>query len=87
MVDLPKTLYRQLKACAALSGLKVHELITYYLEQRLWTLPEQRPTRARSKPPVAVPPTGRRIPALSCKELARIEEAQEIARLARSARR
>jgi hypothetical protein len=86
-MDLPDDLYRQLKARAALGGLKLRELITRYLEQGLRTLPEQRPAGIRSEPPVAVPPTGVPIPALSRAELARIDDDDEIARHARSARR
>lgn len=84
-IDLPDDLYRQLKARAALGGLRVRELITRYLEQGLRTLPEQSP--ARSEPPVAVPSTGVPIPAISRDELARIDEEEELARHARSARR
>lgn len=86
-IDLPDDLYRQLKARAALGGLKVRELITRYLEQGLRTLPEQPAPRTRSEPPVAVPATGVPIPALSRAELARIDEEEERARRARSARR
>ena len=86
-VDLPDSLYRQLKARAALSGLKVRELITRYLEQGLSALPEQLPARTRSEPPVAVPPTGAPIPALSRSQMRRIDEDEELPRRARSARR
>ncbi len=86
-VDLPDDLYRQLKARAALGGLKLRELITRYLEQGLRTPPERPLAKARSQPPVAVPPTGVPIAALSRAELARIDEEEELTRHARPARR
>jgi hypothetical protein len=86
-IDLPDELYRHLKARAALSGLRVRELVTQYLEQGLRTLPEPPGTRPRSEPPVAVPPTGVPIAALPRAELARLDEEEELARDARPARR
>ncbi|HEX8725696.1 MAG TPA: hypothetical protein VF737_09935 [Gemmatimonadaceae bacterium] len=86
-VDLPDDLYRRLKARAALGGLKVRELMTQYVEQGLRSLPTPSSERARSQPPVAVPPTGKRIRALTRSQLRRIEEDEEIAGRARPRRR
>jgi len=87
-VDLPDDLYRQIKARAALGGLKVRELIVHYLEQGLHTLPAPPAApRARSPLPVSIPPTGVPIPALTRAELARIDEEDELARRGRPARR
>jgi hypothetical protein len=82
-VDLPDDLYRRLKARAALGGLRVRELMTRYIEQGLRELPEQRSPAGRSALPVAVPPTGVPIAALSRAELARIDEDEELSRDAR----
>ncbi|HET7584127.1 MAG TPA: hypothetical protein VFK13_04425 [Gemmatimonadaceae bacterium] len=86
-VDLPDDLYRQLKARAALGGLKVRELITTYLERGLQTLPENTPSRPRSDPPIAIAPTGAPIPARSRSELQELERRDETARRPRSTRR
>jgi hypothetical protein len=86
-VDLPDGLYRQLKARAALGGLKVRELIARYLEQGLQSPLESPSGPPRSEPPVAIKRTGRPIRALTRAQLRRLDEADEVARHARSARR
>lgn len=86
-VDLPDDLYRQLKARAALGGLRVRELMTRYLEQGLRSLPEQPAGAPRSQPPVAVERTGKPIRALSRAQLRRIDDDEEIARRDRPRRR
>ena len=85
-IDLPDDLFRQVKARAALEGLKLKDLIAAYVAQGLerGTAPET-PPRRRSSPPVVQHATsGVPIPALSGEELARIEEEEDLARLARS---
>lgn len=61
--------------------------MTHYVAQGLRELPEQRHLAVRSPLPVAVPPTGVPIAAISRAELARIDEEEELARDARSSRR
>jgi hypothetical protein len=73
-IDLPDELLRQAKAKAALSGLKLKDLITRYVEQGLRQGPPagaaQR--RRRSELPVARPATGRSLPALTNAEIERL---------------
>jgi len=84
-VDVPDDLYRRLKARAALSGLKVRELMTRYLEEGLRSLPAGEHPVRRSALPVAIPSTGSPIAALTRSELARIDEDEERQRDARPA--
>lgn len=88
-VDLPDDLYRALKVRAALSGVTLRELVRSYLERGL----QQPPVTARSQgvcrppPPVIVAPRGVPIPALSRAAARRLEEREDEARHAGSARR
>lgn len=86
-VDVPDYLYRELKARAALGGLRVRELITRYLEEGLRMTQPTETAVARSQPPVAVPATGKPIRALSRTELAQADEELERDRRPRSTRR
>lgn len=87
-VDLPDDLYRALKARAALSGVTVRELVRRYLEQGLrQPSTSERAGGRRQPPPVIVPPRGVPIPALSREATRRLEEREDEARHARSARR
>ncbi len=88
-IDLPDDLYRALKARAALSGVTLRELVRRLIDQGL-RHPGGGPPAGRSRhgsPPVIIPPRGVPIPAVSRAELARLEEEDDEARHARSARR
>jgi hypothetical protein len=87
-IDLPDELYRALKVRAAMSGVTVRELVRRYVEQGL-RQPSAPGTRAghREPPPVIVPPRGVAIPAAPRAELHRLEEEEDEAKDARSARR
>jgi plasmid stability protein len=88
-VDLPDNLYRALKARAALSGVKMRDLIRRFVEQGLHQ-PSKPPDGAlgrREPPPVIIPPRGITIPAVSRAELLRLEEEEDEAKHARSAGR
>ena len=77
-VDVPDSLYRELKSRAALNGLKVRELITRYLEEGLRTsIDRQAVSRVRQPIPVAIPATGKPVRALTRKELAAADEELE----------
>lgn len=72
-IDLPDELFRQVKAKAALSGSKLKDLITRYVEEGLKGSPlGTPPRRQRSELPVSRPVTGRTIPALTNAEMQRI---------------
>lgn len=87
-VDLPDDLYRALKARAALSGVTVRELVRRYLEQGLRQPDTSEGAGGRRQPPpVIVPPRGVPIPAPSRAAMRRLEEREDEARHARSARR
>jgi hypothetical protein len=90
-IDLPDELFRQVKARAALDGLKLKELITRYVEQGLRlgsaaAMPEQRaePPRQRSElpPPRTFP--DRQFPALSNAEMEAILIEEDVQRLMRT---
>lgn len=80
-IDLPDELLRQVKAKAALGGMKLKDLITRYVEQGLrGTPPPSAPLRRqRSELPVARAATGRTIPALTNGEIERILDEEEAA--------
>lgn len=88
-IDLPDDLYRALKARAALSGVTLRELVRRLIDQGLRQPAGGQPAgrSRREPPPVIVPPRGVPIPAVSRAELARLEEQDDEARHARSARR
>jgi hypothetical protein len=88
-LDLPDPLFRELKARAALEGVKMKELIRRLLEAGLGVdSPPLEPRRQRSALPF-IPElvTGTPIPALSREELARIEEQEDLDKLDRSSGR
>lgn len=71
-IDLPDELFRQVKAKAALSGFKLKDLITQYVEQGLkGTSLSVPPRRQRSELPIVRAATGRTIPALTNAEMQR----------------
>lgn len=79
-IDLPDELLRQVKAKAALDGLKLKDLITRYVEQGLRGAPPAAPRRRqRSELPVARAATGRTLPALTNVEIQRILDEEEAA--------
>lgn len=79
-IDLPDELLRQVKAKAALDGLKLKDLITRYVEQGLREAPPPAPRRRqRSELPVARAATGRTLPALTNVEIQRILDEEEAA--------
>jgi Arc/MetJ family transcription regulator len=79
-IDLPDELFRQVKAKAALDGLRLKDLITRFVEQglRQAALPSTAPRR-RSELPVARVATGRTLPDLTSAEIHRILEEEEAA--------
>lgn len=88
-IDLPDDLLRQAKAKAALSGVKLKDLIACYVEEGLnrgtpVASGEARDTRRRGPPPVIIPARGIPIQALTADELREIETAEDEARHARS---
>ena len=90
-IDLPDDLLRQVKARAALNGLKLKDLITHFVEQGLkqGSRPvvgdEPLPRQRSPLPVIEKAATGKSIPALSRDELARIEEDEDLAKYDRSA--
>ncbi len=79
-IDLPDELFRQAKARAALSGLKLKELITRFVEEGLRRSSTSKPEarrRARSKLPIARAATGRTLPDLGNVALHRILDDEE----------
>jgi hypothetical protein len=81
-IDLPDELLRQVKARAALDGLKLKDLITRYVEQGLRQgaqSPPPLPQHRRSELPIARAATGRTLPALTNAEIHRILEEEESA--------
>jgi plasmid stability protein len=88
-IDLPDDLYRALKARAALSGTTMRDLIRRLIEHGLRQPgPASAATSERREPPpVIIPPRGVPIPSLSRADLLRLEEEEDEAKHARSARR
>lgn len=81
-IDLPDELLRQVKAKAALDGMKLKDLITRFVEQGLrpGALPNAvPPRRRRSELPVAQAATGQTIPALTNADLQRILDEEDTA--------
>jgi hypothetical protein len=78
-IDLPDELLRQVKAKAALDGLRLKDLITRYVEQGLRGAPPAPRRRQRSELPVARAATGRTLPALTNVEIQRILDEEEAA--------
>jgi hypothetical protein len=86
-IEIPDELYRSLKARAALKGVPVREVVTQLIDQGLRAAPLTAPTSdgRREPPPVAIPPRGTPIQALSHSDRVRAEEIEDEARHARSA--
>ena len=89
-IDLPDDLLRQAKSKAALSGIKLKDLIARYVEEGLrrgtpFAESDTQPARRRSPPPVIIPTRGIPIQALRGDELREIETAEDEARHGRSA--
>jgi hypothetical protein len=81
-IDLPDDLFRQAKAKAALSGMKLKDLITRFVEQGLsqgGPSPTAPSRRVRSELPVARAATGRKLPDLTNAEINRILDEEEAA--------
>ncbi len=79
-IELPDSLFRQVKARAALDGLKLKELIQHYVEHGLssGSSPAGSPTNQRSELPVARAAAGHPIPSLSNADLQRLLDEEEI---------
>jgi hypothetical protein len=78
-IDLPDELFRQVKAQAALGGLKLKDLIAHYVEQGLKGGPPATSVRRqRSDLPVSRSATGRTLPALTNAEIHRILDEEEV---------
>jgi hypothetical protein len=78
-IDLPDNLFRQVKARAALDGMRLKDLITRFVEQGLGqgAPPTASPRRRRSELPVAQQATGRTLPDLTNSEIHRILDDEE----------
>lgn len=79
-IDLPDSLFRQVKARAALDGLKLKELITLFVEDGLRSgTPAAAGETAprRGTPPVIIPATGERVPLLTNAEVEEILAREE----------
>jgi hypothetical protein len=89
-LDIPDPLFRELKARAALEGMKLKDLVAALIEAGL-RQPRQGATqtpRPRSPLPVIRKAmTGQPIPAISSVELAQIELEEDLVKHGRSARR
>lgn len=80
-IDLPDEVFRQVKARAALDGMKLKDLITRYVEEGLrhgTRAPVASPKCHRSELPVAWASTGHTRPDLSNADLNTILEEEEI---------
>ena len=80
-IDLPDELFRQVKARAALDGLRLKDLITRFVEQGLrgGVAPGAPARRRRSELPVARAATGRTLPDLTNVEIHRLLDEEEAA--------
>jgi hypothetical protein len=77
-IDLPDELLRQVKAKAAIDGMKLKDLITRYVEQGLRGVPPAGPLgRHRSELPVSRAATGRPLPSLTNADIQRILDEEE----------
>jgi len=80
-LDLPDETFRQLKAQAALNGLKLKELVTQFIERGLAAgpaAPEAALPRSRPPIPIARKADGSVTPALSNAELYAILDEQDL---------
>lgn len=85
-IDLPDDLYRALKIRAASSGVPLRHLVRRLVEQGL-RQPSGAARRPGEPPPVIITARGVPIAAVPRPELARLEEDEDQAKHARSARR
>lgn len=85
-IDLSDDLHRALKVRAAATGITLRDLVQRLIEQGL-RQPSEVTGRADDPLPVIIPARGRPIPAVPRAELARLEEEEDLAKHARSARR
>ena len=83
-LDLPDPVFRELKARAAMEGVKMKELIRRFIETGLRADASPAPVRRRSPFPVIGTATGEPIPALTAEDLHRIEEQEDLERYERS---
>jgi len=90
-IDLPDDLFRQAKAKAALSGIKLKDLIARYVEQGLRHGESMPPAQPRQRSPLPViskaATSGQPIPALSNAEIQAILDEEDAERALRSAGR
>jgi len=80
-LDLPDETFRQLKARAALSGLKLKDLVTQFIEQGLATREVTQPAAPRApRPPIPIArkADGSVTPALSNAELYAILDQEDL---------
>jgi len=80
MIDHPDDLFRQAKAKAALSGIKLEDLIARYVEQGLLRVRACRPVQPRQRSPLPViskAASGQPIPALSNAEIQAILDEED----------
>jgi len=86
-LEIPDELYRSLKARAALRGVPVREIVTQLIDIGLRSVPSAASTghRRHAPPPVAIPPGGLPIAALSREDKIREEEMEDEAKHARPA--
>ena len=86
-IDIPDDVLRRAKARAALSGMKLKDLITRYVEMGLAQHAQEGEQKAhprRSPPPlIAKAMTGKPIPALTNQELAELELEEDYEKLRR----
>ena len=85
-IDLPDSLHRAIKARASLTGVSVREHVQQLIERGLCAPADAGAGGRREPPPVIIPPRGVPIPALSRKELHRLEEEEDEMKNARSTR-
>jgi hypothetical protein len=83
-LDLPDELFREVKAKAALEGLKLKELLTRYVERGLRHAAPAATSPSRSKLPVIKRRGKVAIPNLSAERQSRLEEEDDLAKLRRS---
>jgi len=84
-IDMPDSLYRTLKARAALGGIPLRELIQSLIEAglRSYVTGQSTEVKGRPAPPVIIPAMGIPIKA-SSKQLKLVDDAEDLARNARS---
>ena len=86
-LDLPDPLFRELKARAAMQGMKMKELITRLIETGLRQPSEPREKKPRLRSPLPVlekANTGKPLPALTPEEMAQLEIEEDLEKLDRS---